>query len=68
MSMTYDGTANRHRRSISVVDTREYAGPTRGGTRHKLSTRSTVLEKARQHKAQQSGKKYVDGIPASEFV
>ena len=68
MSMTYDGTANRHRRSISVVDTREYAGPTRGGTRHKLSTQSKILFDARRYKAEKSGNKYVDGIPASEFV
>lgn len=68
MSMTYDGTSNRHRRSIGVVDTREYSGPTKGGTRHKLSTRSTVLEKARQHKYEMSGGKNRDGQDASEFV
>lgn len=71
MSMTYDGTANRHRRSISVVDTREYAGPVRGGTRHKLSTQSTqskILFDARRYKAEKSGKKYVDGLLASDFA
>jgi hypothetical protein len=61
-------TLRKHYKPISVVDTRQYAGPSKGGTRHKMSTQSTVLEEARQHKAKQSGAKFVDGVPAEEVM
>ena len=68
MSYGSESVRNRHRPGIQVQDTREYSGPVRGGTRHKLSTQSTVLEKARQHKYEMSGGKNRDGLDASEFV
>jgi hypothetical protein len=67
MSFSTEPVRNRHRPGIRVIDTREYGGKTRIGPR-RLFDDMDVLREAREHKAKQSGAKYVDGIPASEFV
>jgi len=67
MSWGTESIRNRHRPGIKVQDTREYGGKTRVGPR-RLFDDMDVLREAREHKAKQSGAKYVDGIPKEEFA
>ena len=68
MSFGNEPVRNRHRPGIKTQDTRVYAGPTKIGPHIRDYRGVDVLRQARAYKAQQSGKKYVDGLLASEFV
>ena len=68
MSFGNEPVRNRHRPGIVVQDTRIYAGPTKIGPHIRDYRGVDVLRQARAYKAAKTGKKYVDGIPASEFV
>jgi hypothetical protein len=68
MSFSTEPVRNRHRPGIKTVDTRVYAGPTKIGPHIRGYRGFDVLRAAREYKAAKTGKKYVDGIPATEFA
>lgn len=67
MSYGTESVRNRHRPGIRVQDTREYGGPTKGGTRHKRHSTNKTLQEIRQHKYDR-GDLFIDGVPREEFV